>query len=187
MLASSIIHYYISEQLKTGGLVVWEKKDLLAVYRGCNYVRGSTNLQNMNSCSAGGQGNSSSNWNYPNTGIVAPETSGGSNSYELIRGRDGKSENLEMASLYERETDRLLDELGPRFVDWWMQKPLPVDADLLPAVVPGFKTPFRLCPPFNRAKLADDELTYLRTLARPLPTHFVLGLFPLYSCYGMLF
>ncbi|KAL5745038.1 hypothetical protein ACOSP7_026184 [Xanthoceras sorbifolium] len=37
-------------------------------------------------------------------------------------------------SLYEREGDRLLDGLGPRFIDWWMWKPLPVDADLLPEV-----------------------------------------------------
>jgi hypothetical protein len=79
-------------------------------------------------------------------------------------------------SLYERETDRLLDGLGPRFIDWWMHKPLPVDADLLPEVVPGFRPPFRLCPPHARAKLTNDELTYLRKLAHPLPTHFVLGI-----------
>jgi hypothetical protein len=79
-------------------------------------------------------------------------------------------------SLYERETDRLLDGLGPRFIDWWMRKPLPVDADLLPEVVPRFRPPFRLCPPHARAKLANDELTYLRKLAHPLPTHFVLGI-----------
>ncbi|KAL6007551.1 hypothetical protein ACLOJK_033049 [Asimina triloba] len=78
-------------------------------------------------------------------------------------------------TLYEREGDRLLDGLGPRFVDWWYPKPLPVDADLLPEVVQGFKPPFRLCLPRMRPKLTDDELTYLRKLARPLPTHFVLG------------
>lgn len=52
---------------------------------------------------------------------------------------------------------------------------MPVDADLLPEYVPGFKTPFRQCPPGVRPTLADDELTYLRKLARPLPTHFALG------------
>lgn len=52
---------------------------------------------------------------------------------------------------------------------------MPVDADLLPEVVPGFKTPFRQCPPGVRLALADEELTYLRKLARPLPTHFALG------------
>lgn len=79
-------------------------------------------------------------------------------------------------SLYEREADRLLEGLGPRFIDWWMDKPLPVDADLLPEVVPDFKPPFRLCPPHHaKAKLNDYELTHFRNLARPLPTHFVLG------------
>lgn len=78
-------------------------------------------------------------------------------------------------SLYEREANRLLDGLGPRFVDWWWRTPLPVDADLLPEVVPGFRPPFRMHPPGIRVKLTDDELTYLRKLVRPLPTHFALG------------
>ncbi|KAM0879198.1 hypothetical protein ACQ4PT_034403 [Festuca glaucescens] len=39
----------------------------------------------------------------------------------------------------------------------------------------GYKTPFRQCPPGVRPTLADGELTYLRKLARPLPTHFALG------------
>uniref|UniRef100_A0ACD6ADB0 Uncharacterized protein n=1 Tax=Avena sativa TaxID=4498 RepID=A0ACD6ADB0_AVESA len=78
-------------------------------------------------------------------------------------------------TLYEREVNRLLDSLGPRFIDWWWNTPLPVDADLLPGVVPGYKTPFRQCPPGVRPTLADGELTYLRKLARPLPTHFALG------------
>ena len=50
-----------------------------------------------------------------------------------------------------------------------------MDADLLPEFVPGFQTPFRQCPPGVRPTLADEELTYLRKLARPLPTHFALG------------
>ncbi|XVF31582.1 hypothetical protein REPUB_Repub17cG0003300 [Reevesia pubescens] len=37
--------------------------------------------------------------------------------------------------------------LGPHFIDWWMQKPLPVDADLLPEVIPGFRPLLRLSPP----------------------------------------
>jgi hypothetical protein len=90
-------------------------------------------------------------------------------------------------SLFERETDRLLDGLGPRFVDWWMRKPLPVDADLLPEVVKGFRSPSRLCPPRMRSKLKDDELTYLRKLAQSLPTHFVLGIFLLYKAFYCIF
>lgn len=177
MLVTSKIHCYISEQLKTGGIVVWRNKDFLAVYRGCNYGSGSKDTRITNFNAASDHGNSTFNMNYQNTITVARVTSGGSNADELIHGKDRKWESLQMASLYEREADRLLDELGPRFVDWWMQKPLPVDGDLLPAVVPGFRTPFRLCQPFTRAKLTDAELTYLRKLARPLPTHFVLGIF----------
>ncbi|CAN1351526.1 Chloroplastic group IIA intron splicing facilitator CRS1, chloroplastic [Linum perenne] len=78
-------------------------------------------------------------------------------------------------SLFQREADRLLDELGPRFVDWWMPKPLPVDADLLPEVVAGYRAPLRRWPPYGRPQLEDAELTHLRKLARGLPTHFVLG------------
>ncbi|CAC01859.1 putative protein [Arabidopsis thaliana] len=79
------------------------------------------------------------------------------------------------SSLYEREADRLLDGLGPRYMDWWMRRPFPVDADLLPEVVNGYMTPSRRCPPNTRAKLTDEELTYLRNIAQPLPFHFVLG------------
>jgi len=68
-----------------------------------------------------------------------------------------------------------LDGLRPRFIDWWMHKPLPVDADLLPVEVPRFQPPFRLCPPHSSAKQTAYELTYFRKLAQPLPTHFVLG------------
>lgn len=79
------------------------------------------------------------------------------------------------SSLYEREGERLLNGLGPRYMDWWMRRPFPVDADLLPQVVDGYKTPSRRCPPNTRAKLSDEELTYLRNIAQALPFHFVLG------------
>ncbi|CAM0904296.1 unnamed protein product [Alopecurus aequalis] len=73
------------------------------------------------------------------------------------------------------EGDKLLDGLGPRFSDWWGYDPLPVDADLLPAIVPGFRRPFRLLPSGVPPKLTDREMTILRRLARPLPYHYALG------------
>ncbi|KAF0890447.1 hypothetical protein E2562_002820 [Oryza meyeriana var. granulata] len=73
------------------------------------------------------------------------------------------------------EADKLLDGLGPRFSDWWGYDPLPVDADLLPAIVPGFRRPFRLLPSGVPPKLTDREMTILRRLARPLPYHYALG------------
>jgi hypothetical protein len=72
-------------------------------------------------------------------------------------------------------SDKLLDGLGPRFSDWWGYDPLPVDADLLPAIVPGFRRPFRLLPSGVPPKLTDREMTILRRLARPLPYHYALG------------
>ncbi|KAF8053769.1 hypothetical protein N665_1375s0007 [Sinapis alba] len=88
----------------------------------------------------------------------------------LVKGQDEIS-----SSLYEREGERLLNGLGPRYMDWWMRRPFPVDVDLLPQVVDGYKTPSRRCPPNTRAKLSDEELTYLRNIAQALPFHFVLG------------
>lgn len=73
------------------------------------------------------------------------------------------------------EADRLLDGLGPRFTDWWGYEPFPVDADLLPGRVRGFRTPFRLLPFGIKPKLTDREMTILRRLSRPLPCHFALG------------
>ncbi|XP_073288950.1 chloroplastic group IIA intron splicing facilitator CRS1, chloroplastic [Primulina huaijiensis] len=162
-------------ELKTGGVVVWSKKDFLAVYRGCNYVSRSRHhpkiYQNPN-CD---RQRSSSSMNYEKSTTIDQLNFVDSSPGEMSHGKDGKWEIQCIAPLYERESDRLLDELGPRFVDWWMPKPLPVDADLLPEHSPGFKTPFRLCPPHTRSQLTDSELTYLRKIARPLPTHFVLG------------
>lgn len=80
----------------------------------------------------------------------------------------------EQASL--SELNILLDELGPRFMDWSGREPIPVDADLLPAVVPGYMTPFRLRPHGTRRTLRDTEMTFLRRAAREMPPHFALGI-----------
>lgn len=79
----------------------------------------------------------------------------------------------------EIEFNRLLDDLGPRFVEWWGTGILPVDADLLPQNIPGYKTPFRLLPNGMRSRLTNSEMTNLRKLARKLPTHFALGISPI--------
>ncbi|XP_059449206.1 chloroplastic group IIA intron splicing facilitator CRS1, chloroplastic isoform X2 [Corylus avellana] len=165
-------------EIKTGGLVVWCKKDILVVYRGCKYQSSVDSFLKTHAGVAGRRGVPYYEINSNESGLD-----------EMMRRKESEGKTLPSAdflkedldsqpvsgSLYERETDRLLDGLGPRFIDWWMHKPLPVDADLLPEVVPGFRPPFRLCPPHARAKLTNDELTYLRKLAHPLPTHFVLG------------
>ncbi|KAL9343875.1 hypothetical protein Peur_064306 [Populus x canadensis] len=144
-------------EMKTGGLVVWTRKDIHVVYRGCNY-QGKKNF-NMATIEE----------SFPRNGGEEESISAG-----ILMEAELNTQPIN-GSLFERETDRLLDGFGPRFVDWWMRKPLPVDADLLPEVVKGFRSPSRLCPPRMRSKLKDDELTYLRKLAQSLPTHFVLG------------
>lgn len=73
------------------------------------------------------------------------------------------------------ELNHLLDELGPRYKDWSGREPLPVDADLLPPVVPGYQPPFRRLPFGVRHCLKDREMTTLRRLARSTPPHFALG------------
>lgn len=73
------------------------------------------------------------------------------------------------------QADLLLDGLGPRFTDWYGYDPQPVDADLLPATVPGYRRPFRLLPYGVNPKLTNDEMTTLKRLGRPLPCHFALG------------
>jgi hypothetical protein len=41
-------------------------------------------------------------------------------------------QNTEDMTEEELESNQMLDELGPRFVDWWGAGILPVDADFLP-------------------------------------------------------
>lgn len=168
------------KQTKTGGLVVWCKKDTLVVYRGCNYQLPSEVSTELHSGLAfNGKiivGHVEDDVNLSQNRTTA--TNEGKESLHpagcVLGKNDGIIQSVD-GTLYEREANRLLDGLGPRFIDWWRPKPLPVDADLLPEVVCNFRPPFRLCPPWTRSQLTDDELTYLRKLACPLPTHFVLG------------
>ncbi|XP_059642418.1 chloroplastic group IIA intron splicing facilitator CRS1, chloroplastic [Cornus florida] len=166
-------------EIKTGGLVVWCRKDILVVYRGRNNQLTLKACPEVYPCSAGGQKAYSlyDRCHILEDNVASSQVKTNGNVLNEQRSRrDGHEENIPInGSLFEREADRLLDGLGPRFIDWWRPKPLPVDADLLPEVLPGFRPPFRLCSPHARSKLTDDELTYLRKLALPLPTHFVLG------------
>ncbi|ESQ56151.1 hypothetical protein EUTSA_v10024373mg [Eutrema salsugineum] len=76
---------------------------------------------------------------------------------------------------YEDEINELLECLGPRYTDWQGGYPLPVDADLLPGIVPGYEPPFRVLPYGVRSTLGTKEATSLRRLATVLPPHFALG------------
>ncbi|XP_052196230.1 CRM-domain containing factor CFM2, chloroplastic isoform X2 [Diospyros lotus] len=176
---------------KTGGLVIWRSGSNIILYRGPNYkypyFLSHNNL--TNETSSGTSPSSSIDC----TLLVREESgsfdtddinSGVAHSLEkmahqpLVKGV-GSPERVRFqlpgeAQLAE-EADCLLDGLGPRFTDWWGYDPLPVDADLLPAIVPGYRKPFRLLPYGVKPKLTNDEMTILKRLGRPLPCHFVLG------------
>lgn len=93
-----------------------------------------------------------------------------------------KPERSESMTEEEAEYNSLLDGLGPRFVEWWGTGILPVDADLLPPKIPGYKTPFRLLPAGMRPRLTNAEMTNLRKIAKSLPCHFALGMFTFSPC-----
>ncbi|KAJ7974503.1 Chloroplastic group IIA intron splicing facilitator CRS1 [Quillaja saponaria] len=176
---------------KTGGLVVWRSGSKIILYRGTDYKypyflsenvltndtpedalryphsdNGGSNKVESRSPSKYG---ASSAGKGPATEVVKPTLLQGVGSPNKVRFQlPGEAELAE-------EADRLLEGLGPRFSDWWGYDPLPVDADLLPAVVTGYRRPFRLLPYGVNPKLTDDEMTTLRRLGRPLPCHFALG------------
>ncbi|KAJ0985747.1 hypothetical protein J5N97_004103 [Dioscorea zingiberensis] len=162
---------------RTGGLVIWRSGSVMLVYRGSNYQRPSS-FQPVDGRAIPVNGRDK---------LFIPDVSG---AVELAGDNDNKYpsvsvdkikpsplhlESTESMTEEEAEFNHLLDDLGPRFVDWWGTGILPVDADLLPQNIPGYKTPFRLLPNGMRSRLTNSEMTNLRKLARKLPTHFALG------------
>lgn len=184
----------MSCQRKTGGLVVWRSGSKIILYRGIDYKypyflsdevlreeksalqhmdrddenidERETHSSEMSSDTDAGQSS--------NLKTIKPALVQGVGTPNRVRFQlPGEAELLE-------EIDSLLEGLGPRFTDWWGYDPVPVDGDLLPAVIPGFRPPFRLLPYGVQSKLTDDEMTTLKRLGRPLPCHFALGQFVLH-------
>ncbi|KAK7314559.1 hypothetical protein VNO77_33085 [Canavalia gladiata] len=155
---------------RTGGLVTWRSGSVMMVYRGTDY-QGPDSRKELNEKEG--------------DGFFVPDVSSGS----LLKTEDGNAslsveksepvsrntEQPEHMQEAEAEYNALLDSLGPRFVEWWGTGILPVDADLLPRTVPGYKTPFRFLPAGMRSGLTNAEMTNLRRLAKSLPCHFALG------------
>lgn len=107
--------------------------------------------------------------------LLKSEVSNAVSSLEKSEVMEREQEQSKNVTEAEAEYNALLDELGPRFVGWWGTGILPVDADLLPRTIPGYKTPFRLLPTGMRSRLTNAEMTNLRKLAKSLPCHFALG------------
>ncbi|XP_074302482.1 CRM-domain containing factor CFM3A, chloroplastic/mitochondrial isoform X2 [Silene latifolia] len=162
---------------KTGGLVIWRSGTSVSLYRGVSYqvplveqkrhllkrTSTSTNLLPLDQVKQNPtQDDSRDSKDYP-------EESLNKTSYV----KEDYKPQIEVK--YEDEIDELLSALGPRYTDWPGEEPLPVDADLLPSVVSGYKPPFRLLPYGVRRSLGLKEATALRRVARTLPPHFALG------------
>ncbi|KAJ1276086.1 hypothetical protein BS78_05G187200 [Paspalum vaginatum] len=161
---------------KTGGLVIWRSGTSVSLYRGVDYDEpGPTKGSKKNSQSLVMK---SSIKGSPSPSLLPTDkVNSGQDSNGALVSDAGKEEIVEQAPeiKYEDEIDKLLDELGPRYSDWPGPLPLPVDADLLPAMVSGYKPPFRVLPYGVRPSLSRWDTTNLRRLARGLPPHFALG------------
>ncbi|KAG8090583.1 hypothetical protein GUJ93_ZPchr0011g28938 [Zizania palustris] len=161
---------------KTGGLVIWRSGTSVCLYRGVAYdIPVPTKGTNKNSQALGLK---SSIKGPPSPSLLPNEKIN-----DMQDSSGALISNIEKDKLveptpeikYEDEIDKLLEELGPRYSDWPGSDPSPVDADLLPANVPGYRPPFRILPYGVRPSLSRKDTTNLRRLARGLPPHFALG------------
>lgn len=178
-------NFFYCAQRKTGGLVIWRSGTSLSLYRGVSYevpkVELNKRIFKKNEIS------STSSSTAAEKHIRSPSERGSDNNnkHEPQENSNSTAERKDREPLpdvkYEDEVDKILDGLGPRYTDWPGCDPLPVDADMLPAVVPGYQPPFRILPYGVRSNLGAKEATDLRRLARVLPPHFALGLSPVFS------
>ncbi|XP_064996778.1 CRM-domain containing factor CFM3, chloroplastic/mitochondrial-like [Musa acuminata AAA Group] len=164
---------------RTGGLVIWRSGSVMVVFRGSNYKRPSRSQSLDAQSNPTGISHETESLFIPDvpntTKLVEDDNCVTSSKTEQPKPSEMNLECDENMTEEEAEYNGLLDGLGPRFVDWWGTGILPVDADLLPQNIPGFKTPFRLLPTGMRSRLNNSEMTNLRKLARTLPSHFALG------------
>lgn len=151
--------------MRTGGLVIWRSGSTVALYRGVGYQDPSLKQTKREY-----NKDKSERTSISDAG-VATGSMDGSQVHEL----DAENTEINDELNYEKEVDKLLEGLGPRYTDWPGCDPLPVDADLLPGTVPGYQPPFRILPYGVKATLVGREATNLRRLARFLPPHFALG------------
>ncbi|KAL2506655.1 CRM family member 3A [Abeliophyllum distichum] len=164
---------------KTGGLVIWRSGTSVSLYRGVTYedpteqlkkrMFGKKEISRKSSSTASDVAGQNPSGCGPLSDADAPQAE------TISTGSESKNSETLLEVKYEDEVEKLLDGLGPRYTDWPGDDPLPVDADLLPGVLPGYQPPFRLLPYGVRSTLGTKEATTLRRLARVLPPHFALG------------
>ncbi|KAK4280804.1 hypothetical protein QN277_012377 [Acacia crassicarpa] len=140
-------------ECRTKGLVIWRSGSLMMVYRGCNY-EGPTSRRQCKEI----EGDSHFAARVSPGSLLKADDSNATSSMEksdLVVRNQAWPGNM---TAEEAEYNSLINGLGPRFVEWWGTGILPVDADLLPPMVPGYKTPFRLLPTGMRPQLTNAEL-----------------------------
>ncbi|XP_047320325.1 CRM-domain containing factor CFM3A, chloroplastic/mitochondrial [Impatiens glandulifera] len=145
---------------RTGGLVIWRSGSSIVLYRGMTYKF---------PCVQSYSKQTEDTANRPKDLIRNNAVSIRNSSRDSIHLHEGE----EVTDL--SEINLLLDELGPRFKDWTGPEPLPIDADLLPNVVPGYRTPYRFLREGFRRCLTGKQMTLYRQTARKMPPHFALG------------
>ncbi|TYK17752.1 CRM-domain containing factor CFM2 [Cucumis melo var. makuwa] len=178
------------DKRKTGGIVVWRSGSKIVLYRGPKYIypyfsheilKNEASQDALPDSHSDDEGNSKTESTLScnnDERSAGPTSSVKMPSPTLIQGVGAPNRvrfQLPGEAELSEDAESLLEGLGPRFSDWWGYDPLPVDADLLPAIVPGYRKPFRLLPYGVKPKLTNDEMTSLRRLSRPLPCHFALG------------
>ncbi|KAI3799712.1 hypothetical protein L1987_35011 [Smallanthus sonchifolius] len=152
-------------EMRTGGLVIWRSGSTVALYRGVGYQDPALKQRKREY-----------NKDKPEiTSISDADVTSGSMDSLQMHELDAENTEIKDELNYEKEVDKLLEGLGPRYMDWPGCDPLPVDADLLPGTVHGYQPPFRILPYGVKATLVGREATNLRRLARFLPPHFALG------------
>ncbi|XVF88765.1 hypothetical protein PTKIN_Ptkin19aG0077900 [Pterospermum kingtungense] len=160
---------------RTGGLVIWRSGGSVVLYRGmaykfqCVQSFSRQNQFDMNAVDCSNDVKIDATQNMVVKDSARTVESFMPSSFEYLKDLS-KDELMDLCEL-----NHLLDELGPRYKDWSGREPLPVDADLLPPVVPGYKPPFRRLPYGIRHCLKDSEMTIFRRVTRTVPPHFALG------------
>ncbi|MQL78697.1 hypothetical protein Taro_011132 [Colocasia esculenta] len=166
---------------KTGGLVIWRSGSSLSLYRGIGYKLSQPEKTHMQSTRMTRFTSFDKGHKASDEPIGSPLEKDEHRNVEFlpdgsVSSTEKKKDSKSFREInYEDEVDKLLDGLGPRYTDWPGSNPLPVDADLLPGVVRGYRPPFRVLPYGVRPALGIKETTALRRLARVLPPHFALG------------
>ncbi|XP_062194228.1 CRM-domain containing factor CFM3, chloroplastic/mitochondrial-like [Phragmites australis] len=155
---------------RTGGIVIWRSGRSIVLYRGMNY-----NLRCVQSYAKIIEVDSNEEVSDANS--VVPSRGGHNLQKSSADGVNHSTSNVNFSpeATETFDIDSFLDQLGPRYRDWSGRNPIPVDADLLPGVVPGYKPPFRLLPYKIKSTLRSKEMTALRRLSRQTAPHFALG------------